>query len=630
MSQKTPQCSADKPSNGNPADSAAIPAAECPNSSRQNGGTSSSPESGSSNGDTKRSGKRRRGKKSTRKAETPGDGAKTEDQSERRAGPTALQAECANVWFQRSVYERAESLYQRWLANSGKASAESNGSAASPPRPPMKKTCRLDGTPESSQWSATHSGCGSVPTRDLAAARAPEEGRRSPVSVGPQQRAPTTTKRALNGLSPVFAEMLGDIWLEKPLYDRAEAAFYQSVFGNNCRQGSASSGTCPPQSSTEAGPAEQRRAAAPPQAKSEAFHALHPIQEEDEPAETLGLRERLDAGAAYFLHPDGERVWLDKRRYDAAEMRFHARRRAQEPGEARRPKTDTSSPPDVAVPPGENNMSAVNFPGQEKIWFEKSRYDEAERRFFERVAGSSPSAPTVCDAGAIAILQDIARARENIQKSLAGSTCSSSAADQEMMSRIKSLELENKSLYRVVEDLRASFSKLECRVAVLEKSPTAAPAAAATGPSVPYTNGTAVQQTGDPAKRNISDDDDLDLFDSDDDEEAEKLKEQRLKDYAERKAKKPGVIAKSSILLDVKPWDDETDMAKLEECVRSVRADGLLWGMSKLVPVGYGINKLQISCVVEDDKVGTDLLEEEITKFEDYVQSVDVAAFNKI
>lgn len=60
-------------------------------------------------------------------------------------------------------------------------------------------------------------------------------------------------------------------------------------------------------------------------------------------------------------------------------------------------------------------------------------------------------------------------------------------------------------------------------------------------------------------------------------------------------------------------------MAKLEECVRSVQMDGLLWGASKLVPVGYGIKKLQINCVVEDDKVGTDILEEEITKFEDYV-----------
>uniref|UniRef100_A0A3Q2YIW0 Elongation factor 1-beta n=1 Tax=Hippocampus comes TaxID=109280 RepID=A0A3Q2YIW0_HIPCM len=40
--------------------------------------------------------------------------------------------------------------------------------------------------------------------------------------------------------------------------------------------------------------------------------------------------------------------------------------------------------------------------------------------------------------------------------------------------------------------------------------------------------------------------------------------------------------------------------------------------------------KLQIGCVVEDDKVGTDQLEEAITAFEEYVQSVDVAAFNKI
>uniref|UniRef100_A0A8C0MGP1 Translation elongation factor EF1B beta/delta subunit guanine nucleotide exchange domain-containing protein n=2 Tax=Canis lupus familiaris TaxID=9615 RepID=A0A8C0MGP1_CANLF len=33
-----------------------------------------------------------------------------------------------------------------------------------------------------------------------------------------------------------------------------------------------------------------------------------------------------------------------------------------------------------------------------------------------------------------------------------------------------------------------------------------------------------------------------------------------------------------SILLDVKPWDDETDMAQLEACVRSTQLDGLAWG----------------------------------------------------
>ena len=40
---------------------------------------------------------------------------------------------------------------------------------------------------------------------------------------------------------------------------------------------------------------------------------------------------------------------------------------------------------------------------------------------------------------------------------------------------------------------------------------------------------------------------------------------------------------------------------------------------AKQVPVAYGIKKLQISCVVEDDKIGTDFLEESITAFEDHV-----------
>ena len=48
----------------------------------------------------------------------------------------------------------------------------------------------------------------------------------------------------------------------------------------------------------------------------------------------------------------------------------------------------------------------------------------------------------------------------------------------------------------------------------------------------------------------------------------------------------------------MKPWDDETDMAKLEESVRSIEMEGLVWGASKLVPIGYGIKKLQITIVV--------------------------------
>lgn len=36
-----------------------------------------------------------------------------------------------------------------------------------------------------------------------------------------------------------------------------------------------------------------------------------------------------------------------------------------------------------------STMSSVDFLAQEKIWFDKPRYDEAERRFYERLNGSS-------------------------------------------------------------------------------------------------------------------------------------------------------------------------------------------------------------------------------------------------
>lgn len=129
------------------------------------------------------------------------------------------------------------------------------------------------------------------------------------------------------------------------------------------------------------------------------------------------------------------------------------------------------------------------------------------------------------------------------------------------------------------------------------------------------------------------DDDDVDLFGSDSEEEdgeAARIREERLAAYAAKKAKKVQIIAKSNIILDVKPWDDETDLKVMETEIRKITQDGLLWGASKFVPVAFGIQKLSISCVVEDDKVSIDWLTEEIEKLEDFVQSVDIAAFNKI
>lgn len=71
-------------------------------------------------------------------------------------------------------------------------------------------------------------------------------------------------------------------------------------------------------------------------------------------------------------------------------------------------------------------------------------------------------------------------------------------------------------------------------------------------------------------------------------------------------------------------------MKELENSVRSIEKDGLVWGGSKLVPVGFGVKKLQINLVVEDEKVSLDELQEEIAEFEDYVQSSDIQAMQKL
>lgn len=70
-------------------------------------------------------------------------------------------------------------------------------------------------------------------------------------------------------------------------------------------------------------------------------------------------------------------------------------------------------------------------------------------------------------------------------------------------------------------------------------------------------------------------------------------------------------------------------MKELEASVRGIDKEGLVWGASKLVAVGFGIKKLQINLVIEDDKIGLSELQEEIEEFEDYVQSTDIVSFQR-
>lgn len=131
------------------------------------------------------------------------------------------------------------------------------------------------------------------------------------------------------------------------------------------------------------------------------------------------------------------------------------------------------------------------------------------------------------------------------------------------------------------------------------------------------------------AETKADDDDELDLFGEQTEEEKAALEAKKAKD-AEKKKEKKVVIAKSSILMDIKPWDDTIDLAALSEKLKGVARDGLIWGDSKLVPVAFGVKKLQQLIVIEDDKVSSDDLEDIIMGFEDDVQSMDIVAWNKI
>ena len=91
------------------------------------------------------------------------------------------------------------------------------------------------------------------------------------------------------------------------------------------------------------------------------------------------------------------------------------------------------------------------------------------------------------------------------------------------------------------------------------------------------------------------------------------------------------MIAKSLIIFHVKPWGEENDLDVIAALILKMEQDGVFWKTEyKKEPIAYGINKLVIGCVIEDDKVSSDDLQEQIEALEEHVQSCDIAVFSKI
>jgi translation elongation factor EF-1beta len=88
----------------------------------------------------------------------------------------------------------------------------------------------------------------------------------------------------------------------------------------------------------------------------------------------------------------------------------------------------------------------------------------------------------------------------------------------------------------------------------------------------------------------------------------------------------------SLVMLEVKPLDDTIDLDALaKKLIAEIVMDGLFWKTEyRKDPVAFGIFKLIIGFSLEDDKVSVDDVVEKIEAYEELVQSVEIAVFNKI
>merc|ERR1711936_222977 len=173
----------------------------------------------------------------------------------------------------------------------------------------------------------------------------------------------------------------------------------------------------------------------------------------------------------------------------------------------------------------------------ESYWANKAACDDAERAYYEKLSGcKGPQG----GGKKLGLSEQIDQARQLIKNSLECVdglvSASGSSEDMALVKKLNALEVENKQLKKVTDDLKALVLSLEARVGQLEGGKPAAKPTAKASPA--------------PAEE---EDDDVDLFGSSDEEESEEKKritEERLKAYHEKKSKKPQVIAKTSVLLD--------------------------------------------------------------------------------
>ena len=90
-------------------------------------------------------------------------------------------------------------------------------------------------------------------------------------------------------------------------------------------------------------------------------------------------------------------------------------------------------------------------------------------------------------------------------------------------------------------------------------------------------------------------------------------------------------VDKSHVILEIKGYEQDQDLKALaKKIISNIKKDGLKWNTGyKLEEVAFGIKKLVIAFLAEDNKVSVQAIVDELESWNEEIQSVDIVSFNK-
>ena len=133
-------------------------------------------------------------------------------------------------------------------------------------------------------------------------------------------------------------------------------------------------------------------------------------------------------------------------------------------------------------------------------------------------------------------------------------------------------------------------------------------------------------------KKEDAGDDDFDPFAEQTEEEKKDL-EAAKHHKGEKKKDKKVEAQRSLVLLEIKGFESDQDLDALAKKIqKEIKKDGLKWKEEyNLKEIAFGIKKILMGVIVEDEKVSVDDdIIEPLLQWEEEVQSVDIVSFDKL